>query len=70
MTIGELLRTLKIEDQSTRAIYSDGSEQTDVYTLLIMLDGHGIFLDAEVKRVTVRRGCATIEAEGIGGGTV
>lgn len=67
MTIGELLRTIEIEDYSTGAVYPNRSKQTDTYMLNIVLDGHGNLLDAEVKRVFVQRGYIVINADGIKG---
>lgn len=64
MTIGELFRALEIENQSTEAVYPDGSKQTDTYFLHIMLEGHGNLLEADVENYIVHRGSSFIKAKG------
>ena len=65
MTIGELLRTLEIKDQSTKAVYSDGSKQTDYFCMTIMLHGHGNLLNAEVEKFFLNPSLGYIVADGI-----
>ena len=68
MTIGELFRTLEIENQSTEAVYPDGSKQTDHFCMTIMLHGHGNLLNAEVEKFFLNPRLGYIVADGIKGG--
>lgn len=64
MTIGNLLKSIDIQDHTTRARYPDGSGGRDEYTLLVLLDGHGTLLNAQVKEVCINHGMLCIHAKG------